>query len=169
MRTNKAISVLLLTLCMVLFAANAHAVRLSVGSVVVPRDETNVTVPLSLSEMEGVVGYSVVVRYDPRYLAVTDIRGIGDAADFSVVINIDSPGTARLTGLALDLEGLPSGSGAFAEIDIEVIDVGNLPQSSYVSIVSAEVYDTEAHSVAIEPEPGKISRQFSSPYRRRFR
>ena len=115
MRTTKAtIPIVLGVLLALVLPTDAHAVRLSVGSVVVPRDATSVTVPISLSEKEGVVGYSVVVRYDPRYLAITDIRGIEAAADFSVVINIDSPGIARLTGLDLDLEGLASGSGAVA-------------------------------------------------------
>ncbi len=170
MRTTKAtIPIVLGVLLALVLPTDAHAVRLSVGSVVVPRDATSVTVPISLSEKEGVVGYSVVVRYDPRYLSITDIRGIEAGADFSVVINIDSPGIARLTGLDLDLAGLASGSGAVAEIDLQVVDINKLPRSSYVSIVSAEVYDAEARSVPIEPEPGMISKQFGSPYRRRFR
>jgi hypothetical protein len=119
----------------------------------VPPDATALTVPLSLSEMEGVVGCSVVLGYDPRYLTITDVRGVGPAADFSVIINLESPGIVRLTGLDLDLNGLPAGSGAVMEMDIAV---GDLPHSSDVSIVRADVYDVDAHQVPVEPEAGTI-------------
>jgi hypothetical protein len=147
------LSVMLLSLC----SGPVWAVVFSVGSTTAVTDQRDTVLPLSVSEREGIVGFAVFLRYDPRLIEVVDVIPVDATEEFSFSMNLSRPGTAKLTALNLDLNVLPSGAGPIAELEVSIAPGGlSAGGSATISATLVELYDANAVKIPVSPVDGKI-------------
>ena len=115
---------------------------------------TKVTVHLNISDAKDMASGDVLIEYDPKVLAIGEVKGTALLSDMLLAVNKDELGKIRIA--VAGTKGLPSGSGAL--VDIELMTNANVQfgTQTALKISSAKIYSESVASIPVSLEDGII-------------
>ncbi|HNS31504.1 MAG TPA: cohesin domain-containing protein [bacterium] len=139
-------SLLTLAIC-----AQTWAAVIKVDSVRVPSEQAFVDIPIETTVEKDFSGYQLTLNYNSSILRATGVSKGNVASAFSLISNINRPGTIKAGGFDPGLNGV-SGSGTLLNITFEILKSG----TSHLSLSGVMLSDKEGKNLQVSVVNGKI-------------
>jgi len=124
---------------------------LSIDSLSVPSTQSSVIIPINLSAEESFAGYQFTLNYNSSIMKVTKVTAGNIASGFSLLTNLNSPGTVRVAAVDSTLIGV-TGSGVLAYVTFEITGSG----TSSLSLSGVKLNNKEGKNLQVRAINGRI-------------
>ena len=113
------------------------------------------SVQVKISDAKGMAAGDIIIKYDPNFLTIGEIKGTDLVSNMNFIVNTSMPGKI-IIGIAA-AQGLPSGSGSLAEIPLIISPNAKNGSETVLSFDSdTEIYDETGTTIPVKLESGVV-------------